>query len=353
MTSYEMGLERPVDAIHGVKRYPITSESVFAPLNACEGFARGISRGPVAGSSADRSTARIEFGGGSGVLVRSRRAFCRFNRSGQDFPQQEIQTGGLKMPFGIKNTAKISSRSKRSNDTREDRLAKAVDEAGYIYCGSFDIGQDSVTLGVHSVVWGQSKELGTYADWRAIDWSLNPNDSRGVMLNHGHYSFPTEHEVVEDAKARADEALADFSWVKPGTQIPVTGSRSKAAQDYTLVSSRGHQILALYRDPFYDDLGKLYNVVAISPDTKPGVIWGRNYNLDEGFWATGDYNVDKEFIDQRVAEQHLVLERVDYPGLEKALKGYSMHASKSKSKAASCSKASKSKKANRSKGAKR
>ncbi len=221
------------------------------------------------------------------------------------------------MKFGkARNTLNRSYNEKK----REGGVAKEMKALGYDFVSEFPIGQDPETGAVHSFAVGVGGNEDTAAYWHVVDWTQGTfkNDrKRGISLAEGMYGVPTVAQAEAEAKKAAEYDLKNYSWVQPGTARPVVGSGDGGLQ-YERVTSGGHTILAMYADDSYADR-TVYYVVATRPDIGPGVIWGKDYNVNTGLWRGGDYEQTRREIERKSKEMELIY--VDNKALEEAYKG--------------------------------
>jgi len=218
------------------------------------------------------------------------------------------------MVFGQKNSnfGNVSRNEKR----RESAAAKEMKGFGYEFVSEFPVGQDPGTGAVHSFVVGRSVSTPSQAAfWHAVDWSQVPrNKARGLTLNAGQYNL-TIRDAEAGAKEAAEEYLARWSWVRPGTRTSVVGSADTKTK-YMTQSCSGHKILAIYVDEHWLYDRPKYYAVATREGLGPGLIWGRDYDMTTGLWQGGDYHLTRKQIEQKCEGMRVIY--IDQEALDKA-----------------------------------
>ncbi len=209
-----------------------------------------------------------------------------------------------------------NSNVSRNEKRRESATAKEMRNIGYEFVSEFPVGQDPGTGAVHSFVVGKTSGSKA-AYWHAVDWSQangKGDRSRGMALNNGRYDM-TIREAESKAKAAAEAYLSESCWVRPGTKTSVVGSCDSKTK-YMTQSCSGHRILAIYKDSHWLYDRPKYYAVATREGLGPGVVWGRDYDMNMGLWQGGDYHQTRKQIEEKSKGMETIY--LDADALERA-----------------------------------
>ncbi len=113
---------------------------------------------------------------------------------------------------------------------RERSITQTLEGLGYDLVSVRQLGEDPGTHSIRSVVIGHtdcSYSDAGYAVWNCIDWKTAPakeDRRRGIDICVGSYNL-TREEALEEEGMRYTDLMQRYTWLVPGTDKIVPGSR--------------------------------------------------------------------------------------------------------------------------------